>query len=386
MIDENRIRENLKEISFPRLSGTVEESRVFDILFHKLNAMNLKPNIQKFKFSTFYSRVYLKISIFVGFWILFSFYINLSAIFTFISITITFILFSPFFLLTRKPENIRIGKVLESKNIFLKFDANSPDKADYNLLFMAHLDSKGQTITVRTRGLITFTYAISIIFLIIVLILRIIFVSEGYWLFTYIGIVPMVMMGAVTLIFCLNRTNNKSKGVIDDASGAVCTLELLTHFIEVKKNIEKANIWFVFTGAEETGTMGIRYFHKLLKDLDKEKTFITNFESLGKSLYIFITKELETRNPKYSNFFTDNAKKYMFKSFFRGAARGIHTDGMYLAGKGFNLFEYSSREVGKFMHSESDSLDKVDITLLKNICEFNFELLDYFDKDYPENH
>ena len=173
-----------------------------------------------------------------------------------------------------------------------------------------------------------------------------------------------------TVILSTNTTNNKSKGIVDNASGIVCVLELLNHFSEIPDKIRNCTLWFVLTGAEESGTMGIRNFYKQLKEVNPKKSIVNNFESLGKSVYINMSRSNLKTNLEYYNFIEKKAKEYNFKTHINPISRGIHTDGVYLSQKYFNLFEYGSSEVGKFMHSEHDSLENVDVALLKKLCEF----------------
>jgi putative aminopeptidase FrvX len=182
------------------------------------------------------------------------------------------------------------------------------------------------------------------------------------------------------VILSTNTTNNKSKGVVDDASGVACVLELLHSFISLNQTQRKCNLWFVLTGAEESGTMGIRFFYDYMKDMKRERTIIHNFESLGKSINIVITKNSLKNVPNYYNLIQKQAKEKNFNLFINPFTRGIHTDGMYLARKNFSLFEYGSSEVGKYMHSDVDCLKNVDTDMLAELCEFiKSNINSYFD-------
>lgn len=70
MIDEKRIVQNLKDFSFPRLSGTEFEKKSFNLVKKKIEELQLTPKIQEFTYSTFYSRIYPKISLTVLSWLL----------------------------------------------------------------------------------------------------------------------------------------------------------------------------------------------------------------------------------------------------------------------------------------------------------------------------
>jgi hypothetical protein len=370
-IISKRLRENLELFSFPRLSGTEHEKVAFNLAKGKIETLNLKPKIQSFKFSTFYSRTYPKISFPLIFWIFLTFYLNFNPFFLTTSLLIPLIIFFPFFLITRKPENITIGKKLDSQNLYTILNADTcynPNEI-YDIFFIAHLDSKGQRITARTRGISIFLLVLSILLNIAILLSREIF-SMFYNLFTIMAIFPLITLFTAVLILSTNTTNNKSKGVVDDASGIVCVLELLYLFSHMDRSKSKCNLWFVFTGAEESGTMGIRFFYDLIKDLPRERTIIHNFESLGKSVNIVVSKNTLKLHPDYYNFIQRTAQERKYKIFVNPLTRGIHTDGIYLAQNDFSLFEYGSSEVGRFMHSETDSLENVDTKILGELCLF----------------
>jgi len=379
-ISSTRLRENLELFSFPRLSGTKFEKKAFNLAKQKIEELGLTPEVQNFKFSTFYSRIYPKISFPLVFWIFLTFYLNLNLPFLFMSLIVSFTIFFPFFLLTRKPEKIKLLKMLESQNLYVKLAAEGdlhPNEI-YDIFFMAHLDSKGQRITARTRGISIFLLTISIISNTIILILRGLLTSL-YVLFTALGVFPLLILLTAVIILSTNTTNNKSKGVIDNASGIACVLELLYAF-SAKGGIQKNyNLWFVLTGAEESGTMGIRFFYKLIKDMNREKTIIHNFESLGKSINIVVTKSTVDNHPNYYEFIEKKAEENNYTIFVNPLSRGIHTDGIYLAQQDFSLFEYESSEVGKYMHSENDSLENVDTDMLEELCDFIYKtIISYF--------
>jgi hypothetical protein len=295
------------------------------------------------------------------------------------SLLISFIIFLPFFRITRNPEKIRLGKVLDSQNLFVKLENNSNNRSNdqFDIFFMAHLDSKGQRITARTRGICIFLLTISLVSNTIILVLRSL-IPILYILFTAIGIVPLLILLIAVIILSTNTTNNKSKGVIDDASGIACILELLHYFSKQDISNKKYNLWFLFTGAEESGTMGIRYFYKLIHQKERDKVIVHNFESLGKTIVIQIAKNSLKNHEEYINFIQKRAEDKGFTIFVNPLTRGIHTDGMYLAQRDFSLFEYSSSEVGKYMHSEFDSLENVDTGMLKNLCDFIVSTINSF--------
>jgi len=62
MIEERRIKRNLKKFAFPRLSGTKFELEAFNKLKKEVEGLNLDFEVQNFTFSSFYSRIYPKLA------------------------------------------------------------------------------------------------------------------------------------------------------------------------------------------------------------------------------------------------------------------------------------------------------------------------------------
>ncbi|MBD3193569.1 MAG: M20/M25/M40 family metallo-hydrolase [Candidatus Lokiarchaeota archaeon] len=382
-ISQQNIREHLRTFSFPRLSGTEFEKKASNLAIEEIRKLGLNPQIQRFKFSTFYSRVYPKITFPLTFWVVLSFYLGFNPGFLLLNFLIISVIFLPFFIITRKPETIRFGKVLESQNVYVRLepiskpnDVQQNNREISNVFFIAHLDSKGQQFIARTRFLSILGYSFSLISLGIVILLRELIFMKSFLLITIIGFFPLLVNFICVLILSLNTTNNNSKGVVDNASGVSCVLELLRYYSESENRLKDINLWFVLTGAEETGTMGIRNFLKIMQNVDKETSLINNFESLGKGVAVFISKNNLDNNPAYYKRFEEKAAEFHFRTQVSSVNRGVHTDGIYLFQNDFNLFEFGSTDVGKFMHSENDNLGNVSPEILKKLCEFLVELLE----------
>ena len=77
MIKEARIKKNLEQFAFPRLSGTEYEVKASKKLIKELENMNLKYKLQPFTFSSFYSRIYPKVAFSSVSVILLIFYFNI---------------------------------------------------------------------------------------------------------------------------------------------------------------------------------------------------------------------------------------------------------------------------------------------------------------------
>ncbi|MFX1552538.1 MAG: M20/M25/M40 family metallo-hydrolase [Promethearchaeota archaeon] len=176
----------------------------------------------------------------------------------------------------------------------------------------------------------------------------------------------------------LNTTNNNSKGAIDNASGVSCVLELLNYYSKSENRLKNYNLWFVFTGAEESGTMGIRNFYRYMKDYDRDKTFIINFDSIAKTINLWDHGLLNNKYFKSDKYILEN-REIMSLEKTRRIYIGTYSDGMFLLSKRFKGLGNGDKSSYNYIHSVNDDADKIDITVLKTLCQFYIVLLSEVD-------
>lgn len=390
MIDENRLKENLTTFSFPRLSGTDGEKKALKIAFSKVEKLNLKPITQDFVFSTFFGRTYPKIAFLLGFTVLFLFYLNIKAFIISLFFMIIFVIFGLLFILTRKPESIRLPKKLNASNLYVKLDPkpktskseikkNDLNHQERSILFLCHLDSKGQRFSILGRIRIIRTWVFSGLIIIFIFIFKNYIFTPFSLLFYIIGIFPTTVNFISTILFLLNTTNNESNGAIDNASGIACVLELLTYFSNPESRLKHYNLWFVFTGTEECGTMGIRNFFYKLTRVDKDQSIVMNFDAIAKNTYFFPGKKMSDQIYTIFNMFLKNTKGLEIKRNPKRIYFGSYSDGYYLKKKNFNGIGIGDLESYEYIHSIHDTVDKVDVPLLKKLCEMIIDNLIAFD-------
>ncbi len=390
MIDEKRLKENLTTFSFPRLSGTDGEKKALNIAISKVEDLNLKPLTQDFVFSTFFGRTYPKIAFSLGFTVLFLFYLNIVAFIISLFFMIIFVILGLIFILTRKPESIRLPKKLNSSNLYVKLDLkpkmskseikkNDLNHQERSILFLCHLDSKGQRFSILGRIRIIRTWVFSGLIIIIIFIFKNYIFTPFSLLFYIIGIFPITVNFISTILFLLNTTNNESNGAIDNASGIACVLELLTYFSNPESRLKHYNLWFVFTGTEECGTMGIKNFHYIISGINKEHSLFFNFDAIAKNTYFFPGKKMSDQIYTIFNMFLKNTKGLKIKRNPKKIYFGSYSDGYYLKKKNFNGIGIGDLESYEYIHSIHDTVDKVDIPLLKNLCELIVDNLIAFD-------
>lgn len=278
------------------------------------------------------------------------------------------------------PIKIKFGKKKRSQNIYVNYpiarikemDSNLgniyDDLDSRNIFLIAHVDSKGQRFSIKIR---IFSYKLwfsSYILALFFIVINHIFIFN---FFTYIieFIFMLINLGAVIFIV-LNSTNNKSPGALDNASGIACVLELLKYYSKQEHWLKNFNLWFLFTGAEELGTMGIRYYYDSFMKIDRRKSFFINFDSIGKKVSYF-SSSINKKNKKdvYQKFL-QIAKDINLKLEFSSSTFGVRSDGLYLKNRNFNGFGFGDPRSFKHIHSVNDTIDKVEANLLKKLCNF----------------
>ena len=389
MIDKNRIKANLEKFSVPRLSGSESEKDSFNLLKEKIKKLNLEPQTQNFSFSSFYSRFYPKISLAILFAILYIQIFRIQGVFPCLFLSIIFTLLIIILIFTRNPERIKIGKIFNSQNVFVKLsckkstndneEAYSIGKTSLNIFLFSHLDSKGQRFTIKVRVISVRLWIISILVGFALNAIHTIFFQDSFLFIQIIEIILLSTNFIFTLIIVLNTTNNNSNGAIDNASGVSCVLELLNFFLLQENRLDNYNLWFVFTGAEETGTMGIRnYFYKYMKELDRSNNYTINFDSICNKFCLYNHGLINNLNHKTLNLISDKEEITELKKskiFYPG----IRSDGLFLLQKKFPGLGIGDESVYSYVHSIDDTVDKINISVLEDLCNLITVLLNETD-------
>ncbi|MHA1803707.1 MAG: M28 family metallopeptidase [Promethearchaeota archaeon] len=393
MINKKRIEHNLNSFSFPRVSGSSGERKALELVKEKIEALNLHPEIQEFEFSTFYSRIYPKLGFFSISILLLIYYLNIEALIFVIIVSFLLIIMMFSFILTRKPHEIKFGKKLKSHNLYVilppknkLINLNQEDNQTFskertespiNVLFFCHLDSKGQKFSILTRIIAIRTWIYTAVLLSIIILLKNYILPQYEKLFYFLGIVPLSINFIAMTILILNTTNDNSRGAIDNASGISIVLELLNYYAEQENRFKK--YWFVFTGAEETGTMGIRMFYEEINHLDKKRTIILNFDAIGQSVCLFASKETRKLKPEFFNLLIIKGREFNILKDIRYKTLGAHSDGYFLKKQGFRGAGFGDLRTYRYVHSREDTPDKINVSILEKLCKliiFTFKRLE----------
>lgn len=384
MIEEARIKKNLKEFAFPRLSGTEFELKAFNKVKRHVENLNLEFEIQRFTFSSFYSRLYPKIAFLSVSLIIFLLYLNILMIMSLILIHILLSILIASIILTRNPEKIQFISRLRSQNLLVKIKSISNDikNNDRIALFMSHLDSKAQRFKVRIRiRIIKLWISSSIVLAAIIILKNSVFIGLEL-IFYIIGLFPLILNIFASIIMVLNTTDNSSTGAVDNASGITCNLELVNYYAIPQNRLTNFNLWFLFTGAEECGTMGIRHFYNNLENFDPEKSIIFNFESIAKHVYLFPGGQEGNHAKDIDNLLLNNNRNLKINHFITKRVFGTHSDGGFLGDRGLQGYGIGEVEAYAYMHTPNDTIDKIDTEILKKLCLVLTDALKEYDSNY----
>jgi len=381
MIDEKRIERNHQEFCFPRRYGTDSEKLAFKKIKQKIEKLNLKVKSQPFTFSTFYSNILLKIYVILISMALLLKYFNVANEIFISSLCIIIFISFILLLISRNPENIKFGKKLDSQNLLIKLNSegeHNKREIKKKLIFMAHVDSKGQTISITHRVLSYYTWIASVLFLVIVFLLRFILQADFFLLFHIIASILMIINFIAGILILINVSNNKSDGALDNATGISIILELLHHFRIEKIQSKKYEFWFLFTGAEECGTMGARIFLKSLQEFDKNEFMIVNFDTIGNGIDLFKFGAEKIGSSKLSDLIFESGRENDLEIRNSRKVIGVHSDGWIAAKKGFNGIGFGNKNSYRYVH-KIDTIDKVNYKLLYTFCHVISSAVEKFD-------
>ena len=266
-----------------------------------------------------------------------------------------------------------VGRRLRTENIIAtnrqKSDGNTP-----TFLFVAHYDSKSQTLPIAVRA---GSYGIAIIGLIVltgVTVIKVGTVGETGLPSPYDYIVWSV--AGITVFFLLllqaNMTQNRSPGAFDNASGVGVMLEVARVMMALDT---KKPITFLATGAEEYGMCGaLRYMQAHADEFDQENTYVINLDGLGVGNGVSIVTRYgippvrTTRT--LADLFRASGESLGVRVSERYLPIGVGLDSIPIASRGFETITLTAGGVGRValkIHSKRDRSELLNAESLQEV-------------------
>jgi len=378
--------EHAKKLSFPRATGSQGEKHAVDYIAGFFKKLGLEVEIQNFAFSYLPSRLFLRLMMLLQIGILLAAaeMVDKSPILAILLILLLLVLLVKASRWGRLQEHLyNIKKSGCSQNIIAK---NKAKDAEITLVFLAHYDTKSQTIPVLLRFLL---YCIgffgALLFGLLIVILAIAELNGvknvGWILIIRQSLLPLgITIAFILLLLQFNFSGNKSPGAQDNASGVGVLLELARSLSEYTP--EKANLFFVATGAEEDGLVGaMRYIQKYGEDFEPQRSFFVNYDGVGAEGEITIITKYGLPpivvSKKLSKVVMNIALQKGIEVSKGYVPIGAGFDQFPLAARGFEAITISNGKLSRALldvHSSNDQIGNICTKALQNAGNLGYEL------------
>ena len=369
--DAARAYDHITQLAIPRLVDSVGEAETQDYIVAQFTALGLDVSWEPFSFTKFPAEVLPRI---------------LSVCFVPIVLSVPWLgdrfpipvclvcLFSLcvalFFTQWHKRfEGLYdVGRRLRTENIIAtngqKRDGNTP-----TFLFVAHYDSKSQTLPIAVRA---GSYGIAIIGLIVLTGMAVIKVGTGVWLPDYIVWSVGGLTSFCLLLLQINSTENRSPGAFDNASGVGVMLEVARVVMALD---EKKPITFLATGAEEYGMCGaLRYIQAHADEFDQENTYVINLDGLGVGNGVSIVTRYGIPPIRTTralvDLFRTSGESLGVRVSERYLPIGVGLDSIPIASRGFETLTLTAGGVGSValkIHSKRDRSELLNAESLQEV-------------------
>ena len=361
-----------------RASSSENESRAAQHIYQLMRSIGLIAGINSFKSQKHITWEILTILFFFLIEIFLYFKLPIAALIVGITGIIFFI---GYFTLLFKPL-ARLFRHSTSNNVVGRLiNPNAP----YKVIFTAHYDSARSGPLWNPDRVSGFRQnfiigAISIILLQGLVILKLFAIENLIFISLAIFIGLMILVQATILIY------SRYKGVLvegasDNASGVSVLLDLASRLKdETSQNIE---FWFVATGSEEVGAIGMLDFMKSFKDdIDKNTTYFINIDNVGSGNLHYFKSEGMLKQFKFSKDLITAAHKSAQKKEFKDVTpkkfKLAYTDALIPASRGYHsILLLAQDDHGQIpnWHWQTDTLDNIDFSLVQKTSDFAYTMI-----------
>lgn len=277
---ELETKKHVESLAFNRSASTIGETKAINYIEKELNSVNIDSQHEYFQW-TGPTRILMRVSYLV--------------IMTFLLLSRLFLLLILYVVIKVSFERTRqltLIKKESSKNIFAEIPAKERGAKRPVVIFSAHYDSISANIPYRVQVLMFLIYRFIIVFYICIIFLLSIWLTlDIFYIYSLPSDIVIIisilsLVGIITSIPILYLVFNEkpSSSSIDNASGVAILIELAKLF---RKNpLEKIDLYFIWTGAEEWGLKGSKkfcsdHFFRLNEEYDLNKSININIDMVG---------------------------------------------------------------------------------------------------------
>lgn len=258
-------------------------------------------------------------------------------------------------------------------------------EASFRIIFTAHYDTarSGPLWNPKTVSNFRFNFLLGFFLLVIlqgVVALRIASI-EFIGLAIYAVLAGLHVLGQIALLIYAGLKGELVQGASDNASGVAVMLNLASELKQAPhRDIE---FWFVATGSEEVGALGMTDFMKTYgEDMEPNNTYFINFDNIGKGNLHYYTGEGMLNVVRFSGDLIAAAKKATQLKEFRSVTPSkytlAYTDAIIPASRGWQaLLLLATDDFGRIpnWHWPSDTIEQIDFDVPRLASHFTLELL-----------
>ena len=241
------MKELLRTLARPRMTGSQGAQEVADIIHERLTRLGYEIQDHPFSFSTWPGRFAMSVA---GVFFLFG-SLGAAALLnmrhpgvSLVILLVTVLLVAAVAVLAAPLTNMLPFGRITGNNMFAARPGSTP-----RYIFMAHLDSKSQPIPLAFRGpaiiIAILTWLVFVVFALLALLDPVYIRAE---ITTTLGVASF--LAGVLLVFCW--VDNRSPGALDNASGVATVMAL------AESEKDRDDVAFLITDAEELGLVGSR--------------------------------------------------------------------------------------------------------------------------------
>ncbi len=210
--------------------------------------------------------------------------------------------------------------------------------------------------------------------------------GKSMWIATGIvqGIASLILIIAAAAFLDI-ATGHYVPGAIDNLTGVASCISIADDL--VKNPLENSDFTFLATGCEEAIMMGmVEYIKKHKRELDPEKTYFINLESIGGGKVCYATSEGFVRVRPYSKELISIARKLKENGEFPEVGTyevRMGTDGMVPLVRGFKaitIIAVNENNMVPNYHCDTDVPENVDISVTKRARDFALRIIRELDR------
>ncbi|MFW9826239.1 MAG: M20/M25/M40 family metallo-hydrolase [Candidatus Thorarchaeota archaeon] len=390
LYNESEAFDHIQSLAFNRTASSTGETEALNYIEQQLKDNNIQPEVEHFNW-TGPMRILMRTS-----YVLILIYLILFRMFL---VVIAYFIIKNMFERFRK---ITFVSKEQSKNIFTLIPSKQQIANRPLVIISAHYDSISTNLPYKLQVIIFFLYRLIVFFYAFIVV-----VFSSIFLLDYFDLIPLTNFMVILIIFTsiggvfisipivyLVFKERESTGSVDNASGVAISIELAKIFNQ--NPLEKMDILFLWSGAEEWGMKGSKkfckkHFQSLQRKYDMDNSFNINIDMVGtyigllnKSGLIIRRKinrslndtikttadQLEIPLKMHSKVIKPKSDYKMFEKY----AKKINSR--------FQVSMFHSAKDSKYIHSLRDTPDKCSIENLNgciNICDQTLRNIDLRD-------